>query len=380
MVTKTRTDTDPLRRLSKIAPDSPALVIDLAIVEEEFLKYQAAFPDSRIYYAVKANSEPAVLRRLFMLGAGFEIASTGEMTGLRNLGVPAERMISSNPIKPGHFIKAATQEGVSYFTFDSEAEADKFAEIAPKAGLYVRIAVPNVGSEWPLEKKFGVEIEEGLHLLKYAKRKGLNPVGLTFHVGSQNRNAQGWGIAMEKAQSLWQSAKRAGIDMRVLNIGGGMPVVYTNPDVPTPSVLGDTILAAKERYFPGVSEMWLEPGRAMVARAGTMLATVQGVARRAGKRWVYLDAGIFHGLAEGLGGITYQVITDARGAEEPTTLAGPSCDSMDVVAKGVMLPQLKVGDRIAFAACGAYTTVYSSNFNGMPGPKTVVIDSAVNAR
>ena len=378
MVIKTRPVLEDFRRINQLCPNTPALLIDLAVVEEDFLQFQNSFPEARIFYAVKANSHPAVLQRLFMLGAGFEIASVGEMRSLQKLGVPSERMISSNPIKPRHFITAAATAGVKYFAVDSPAEIDKFAQLAPRAGLYIRLCVPNVGSDWPLEKKFGVEIDEALDLMAYAHSKNLVISGVTFHVGSQNRNPEGWALAMAKAKTLWDAAALRGIELEILNIGGGMPVLYTNPDVPTVSCLGDSIESVRETLLPGV-EMWLEPGRAVVARAGTMVCTVQGVARRDGKRWVYLDAGIFHGLAEGLGGITYRVLTEASGSLEPCILAGPSCDSMDVIVKGVMLPQLRVGDRIAFMACGAYTTVYSSEFNGMPGPETVIIDSSVNA-
>jgi ornithine decarboxylase len=256
---------------------------------------------------------------------------------------------------------------------------DKCVALAPKARLLVRLAVPNDSSEWPLDKKYGVELDEALELLRYAKSRGIETGGVVFHVGSQCRDVAGWRTALEKTRRLWTQAEREGIALNVVNIGGGMPVVYRDPAVPKPREIARAVYQACTDLLPRHVRVWLEPGRAIVGRAGTMVTTVIGIARRGGARWVYLDTGVFHGMAEALGGIQYRFLSNAPGPEEPCTIAGPSCDSMDVITTKGMLAQVKVGDRVAIATCGAYTTVYASAFNGFPGPETVVIASAAHA-
>lgn len=358
---------------------TPALVLDLSVLERDFLELQGSFRGATVFYAVKANPHKAVLARLAALGSSFEIASLGELRPLQELGVPGSRIISSNPVKARDFIAEAHEAGVQCFAFDSTAEADKFAQVAPGARLCVRLAVPNIGSDWPLDKKFGVELEEALDLLLYAQEKGLRPCGVTFHVGSQCRELSGWTHAIGKARQLWEESERRGVGLQVLNVGGGVPIAYRDPHVPGFADVARTVLEARNELFPPDVDTWVEPGRAVVGRAGTMVCSVIGTARRNGSRWVYLDAGVFHGLAESLGGIRYRFLTESDGPPEPCTLAGPSCDSMDVIAEGVMLPPVQPGERIVIPACGAYTTVYSSEFNGFSGPTTLILDGESHA-
>lgn len=354
-------------------PETPALLIDLKVLRSDFLDFKRSFAGSRICYAVKANSHPDILRELHALGCDFEISSLGEMRLLQSLGIRGERIISSNPIKSPRFIREAYAAGLRHFVFDSQAEIDKLAECAPNSSPCIRLTVPNEGSEWPLDKKFGVGPEVALQLLLLAKAKGLKPAGVTFHIGSQNRELKGWPVALQIVRDLWDKAKKKGIRLNTLNIGGGMPVYYTNPDFPSVAEIAKTVAATRDSLFPAGVETFLEPGRAMIARAGTIVTTVVGVADRDGTRWVYIDTGIFQGLAEALGGIKYRYLTDAPGPVEQCTLAGPSCDSMDTIARDVMLPQVKVGDRIAIPACGAYTTAYNTDFNGFPGPRVITV-------
>ena len=359
-------------------PEQPsataALILDLSVLESDFKELQASFRCARVFYAVKANPHPAVLSRLLALGSGFEISSLGELRLLQELGVPGSRIISSNPVKALDFIAAAHEAGVQCFVFDSRTEVEKLAQAAPGASLCVRLAVPNVGSDWPLDKKFGVEPEEALDVLEYAREKGLRPRGVTFHVGSQCRDLSGWTHAMRKVKQLWEECEHRGMGLEVLNVGGGVPIVYDNPDVPGVAAIAQMVLQARSALFPEAVETWVEPGRGIVGRAGTMLCSVIGTAQRNGTRWVYLNAGVFHGLAEALGGIRYRFLAEAEGPMEPCTLAGPSCDSLDVIAEGVPLPPVQFGQRIVIPACGAYTTVYSSEFNGLPGPTTLIVD------
>ncbi|MSQ25945.1 MAG: type III PLP-dependent enzyme [Dehalococcoidia bacterium] len=366
-----------LQRVLDLCPSTPALLLDPAVVEADFRDFSDAFAGTRIFYAIKANPHPEILKRLFALGCGFEVSSVGELRMLQALGIPGDRIISSNPVKTEEFVREAAAHGVGHFAFDSAAEVEKLARHAPGTAVSVRLTVPNEGSDWPLDKKYGVEDAQAVDLLAAARERGLRPAGITFHVGSQNRNANGWRVALEKTRVVWEMAERRGLRLTLLNVGGGMPVEYNIPNVPDAHAVARAIFDARKRLFPSGVETWLEPGRALVGRAGVMVCTVIGVAERDGERWVYLDAGIFHGLAEAMGGITYRALTQAKGPVTPCTLAGPSCDSVDTISKEFPLPPVRVGDRVALVACGAYTTAYSSVFNGFPGPEAVIAEGAL---
>ena len=379
MTTQTALSRVDLERFLDQAPSTPTLLLDLGVVAEDYRTLEGALPGAGIFYALKANPHLEIVRVLQALGCGFEVSSVGELKLLLDLGVDGERIISSNPVKSPEFVRQASAAGVRHFAFDSAAELDKIAELAPEAELAVRLSVPNDSSEWPLDKKYGVEIGAAVRLLTDARDRGLRPHGLVFHVGSQCREVAGWVMALEKAKLLWDETARTGVELALLNVGGGIPVAYSRGDVPSPAAIGGAIVRTRDRLFPPGVETLLEPGRGVVGRAGTMVCSVIGVAEREDGRWVYLDTGIFHGLAEAMGGISYRFLSLAEGPEEPCTVAGPSCDSVDVVARDVMLPPVRVGDRIVIPACGAYTTAYSSGFNGFSGPDTRVVPSLGDA-
>ncbi len=350
----------------------PYLLMDREVVSEKVSVIGRNINNSKVFYAVKANPDIEVLRLLNDLGLGFEIASEGELRMLASLGVAPERIITSNPMKTFKFLDQAVDYGVNYFAYDSVVEVEKLAKYAPGAHVYVRLAVPNEGSEWPLSKKFGVELDEAEALLVYAKDKGLNPVGITFHVGSQCNNVYNWNAAIDKAKELWDTVEQKGIKLRVLNIGGGYPIRYTKNvvDIETIEKKVDKILKQK---FSGDVEIFIEPGRAMVGDAGVFVSTVIGKASRGDENWLYIDVGVFNGMMESVGGIKYTYVVGSRGEPKEWTIAGPSCDSFDVIDREVELPEPEVGNRILILSSGAYTISYASEFNGFSIPKTILI-------
>ncbi len=350
----------------------PYLLMDSEMIREKVSLIGRNIRNSKVFYAVKANPDIEVCRILAELGLGFEIASEGELRILAQLGVTPERIITSNPMKTFRFLEEAVEYGIKYFAYDSRAEVDKMARYAPGANVYVRLTVPNEGSEWPLSKKFGVEIEEASALLTYARDKGLNPVGITFHVGSQCNNPYNWQHAVDKARELWDMAEAEGIKLKVLDIGGGYPIRYTKNvvDIPTIETKVDKVLRKK---FPGDVEIFIEPGRAVVGDAGVFVGTVIGKARRGDEDWLYIDVGVFNGLMESVGGIKYNYIVGSRGEEKTWTVSGPSCDSFDVIDKEAELAEPEVGNRILIPSAGAYTISYASEFNGFSIPKTILI-------
>lgn len=364
-----------LRYLDTEKTETPFLLIDKDKVREKTTMIGRNIKNAKVFYAVKANPDIEILRFLNGLNLGFEIASEGELEILSSIGVEPSRIISSNPVKSLKFLKIAASYRVNHFSFDSMEEVDKIAKFIPNCNVYIRLSVPNEGSEWPLSKKFGVELDDALSLLSYAKDRGLNPVGITFHVGSQCTNIYNWNIALDKAKTLWDISRKKGIKLRLLNIGGGYPIKYTKNVVSIEAIEKNVNNLIFER-FPEDIEIHIEPGRAVVGDAGIFVSTVIGKAVREDEDWVYIDVGVFNGLMESVGGIKYSYIVEgykhARSRKQ-WTIAGPSCDSFDVIDKNVSLPEPQVGNLMLILSSGAYTVSYASEFNGFSIPKTILI-------
>ena len=351
---------------------SPYLLVDRDVIKEKISLIGKGINRAKVFYAVKANPDIDVLRLLSEMEIGFEIASEGELRILKELNVAPERIITSNPIKTFYFMAEARDYGVKYYAFDSKAEVDKLSRYIPGCSVYVRLTVNNEGSEWPLSKKFGLEIEEAVEAIVYARDKGLNAVGITFHVGSQCNNVYNWHGAIEKAHEVWEMVEEKGIKLQILNIGGGYPVRYTK-NVTDIKGIEKRIAKSLRQKFPEDVEIFIEPGRSVVGDAGVFVATVIGKARREDENWLYIDVGVFNGLMESVGGIKYTYVVGSRQSLKKWTIAGPSCDSFDVIDRDVELPEPEVGNRILILSTGAYTISYASEFNGFSIPKTILI-------
>ncbi len=354
---------------------TPLLLIDREKVREKVSIIGKSIRNSKVFYAVKANPDVEVLKLLHKLDIGFEIASDGELNMLSSIGVKPDKIISSNPVKSLKFLKLICSYGINYFSYDSFDEVDKLARYSPHCNVYVRLSVPNEGSEWPLSNKFGVELDDALKLIIYAKKKGLVPVGITFHVGSQCTNIYNWNTALDKAKALWDAAGKKKIKFNTLNIGGGYPINYTK-SVITVETIENNINRLIYEKFPGDIKVFIEPGRAVVGDAGIFVATVIGKAKRSDENWLYMDIGVFNGLMESVGGIKYSYLVENSGKtnyRKKWTIAGPSCDSFDQIDKELSIPEPDIGNLILILSSGAYTTSYASEFNGFPIPKTILI-------
>lgn len=361
------------RYLADHAPATPCLVLDVDHVEQNYRRLSQAMPLARIYYAVKANPAPQILERLVGLGSQFDAASFEEIEGCLAVGAKPEAISYGNTVKKVSAIRAAYERGVRMFAFDSEEELEKLAEHAPGASVYCRILVGNDGAEWPLSRKFGCEVEMARDLMLRAQRMGLDPFGLSFHVGSQQVRTRAYEAAIGKCAMLFTDLKQAGINIRMVNLGGGYPVRY-RAEVPEIEAFADAIMGAMTEHFGNdLPEIIIEPGRFIVATAGVVCAEVVLTSRKAKDdpvRWVYLDIGRFGGLAETEGeAIRYAFRTPHDGQDDgPVTIAGPTCDSTDTLYEksNYRLPlALKAGDRVELLATGAYVTTYASQkFNG----------------
>jgi ornithine decarboxylase len=380
LVTEPQLDTHPEVRLEfrhvqdalTQGYDRPFLLVDTDIIRRKVRRFRAAMPRVHPHYAVKANPDPRVLRTLIEAGSGFEIASISELDLLLSLGVNAAEVYYSNPIKARAYIEYAAAKGVEWFVVDSVEELRKVVSVKPDAKLYVRIDVPNAGSDWPLSGKFGAEASDAEAIVAEAARIKVDLAGITFHVGSQCRNSDNWRIGIERAKKLFRRMRLAGLNPRLLNIGGGYPVRHTKP-IPSIEAIGAVVNHAL-RDLPQKFRVMAEPGRYLVSDAGYFVCRVAGTATRAGKRWMYWDAGMFGGVIETTEGLRYNIETDRRGALVPWSVGGPTCDSVDILMRDEMLPEdLQEGDFIYIANAGAYTTAYASTFNGFPLPEVRVI-------
>jgi len=351
---------------------TPFLLVDLELVRSKIRRLRAAMPEVRIHYAMKANPHPEILRVMIEEHVAFEVASAGELEVLLALGVPGPEIHYNNPIKPPGHLERAVREGVAWYAIDSVEELRKVVDAKADARLCLRIETQNLGSDWPLIGKFGVSLAEVGELIREASKIRADLAGVSFHVGSQCRNVDNWRIGVENAKLVFDMMRKEGLAPRLLNIGGGFPVLHTKP-IPTIERIGASIRKALAE-LPREVRVMAEPGRYLVSDAAWLVSRVIGTAKRRGTRWVYLDAGVFHGLMETAEGLEYQIRSDRRGAEAPCTVAGPTCDSVDVIAKDRMLPAgLQTGDYVYVPNAGAYSTAYATSFNGFPPPETVVL-------
>ena len=361
------------RFLAEQQPATPCLVLDVDRVAEKFRALRESLPLAAIYYAVKANPAAPILERLVGLGSSFDAASIEEIEMCLKAGARPAALSFGNTIKKISAIRRAFAAGVSLYAFDSAEELEKLAEHAPGSRVYCRIMVENAGADWPLSRKFGTTVESARELMLRAGDLGLDPYGLSFHVGSQQTDTASYEAAIGKVAMLFTDLREAGVNLRMVNLGGGFPVRYRD-EVPGIDAFGNAIMGAMTRHFGNaLPEMLVEPGRFIVGDAGVVSAEVVLVSRRAKNdpvRWVYLDIGRFGGLAETEGeAIKYRIATPHDGTETgPVAIAGPTCDGADILYErsNYRLPlALRGGDRVELLATGAYVTTYASQrFNG----------------
>jgi ornithine decarboxylase len=367
------------RRHDEGMADSPCLVVDLDVVRENYRTFAKALPDSRVFYAVKANPAPELLSLLVSLGSCFDTASVAEIEMVLAAGATADRISYGNTIKKERDVARAYALGVRLFAVDCKPEVEKIGRAAPGAKVFCRILSDCVGADWPLSRKFGCEPAMAVEVLEHALKLGLEPHGVSFHVGSQQRNQHAWDRALASAAAVFKECGERGINLAMVNLGGGFPTKYLK-NVPSVKAYGTAIFKSLRKHFGNrIPETIIEPGRGMVGNAGVIEAEVVLVSKKSEEddvRWVYLDIGKFSGLAETMDeSIRYPIRTPRDGdAMAPCVLAGPTCDSADVLyeKEPYMLPvSLEIGDRVLIEGTGAYTATYAAvAFNGFQPLRT----------
>jgi ornithine decarboxylase len=368
---------------SAVAPPevrpSPRLELSVGTAVSRFLRLASALPGTAVHYAVKANPHPVLLRALAQAGCRFDVASPDEARAALAAGAPAAHLLHSNPVARRDRLAEVHALGVRLFVVDSPAEVAKLADAAPGASVLVRVVTSGDGADWPLSRKYGCRVDDAAPLLGLAAAAGLDPAGVSFHVGSQQRDPSAWSAPVRSAARVFAAARALGLRPWLLDLGGGFPADLDGTAPPLPEYGRAIRRAVAESFGPEPPAMLVEPGRGVVGDAGTVVASVIGVVDRGGDRWVFLDAGVFSGLVETLDeAIRYRIdVPGVGGPTGPCVLAGPTCDSADVLYERTpaQLPlALTEGDEVRLHAAGAYTTCYSTvGFNGFDPLPTVLV-------
>jgi len=356
--------------------ETPCLIVDLDVIKANYEALRQNFPFAKVYYAIKANPMDEVVSLLRDLGSSFDVATRYELDQLLRLGVSPDRMSFGNTIKKEKDIAYFYEKGVRLFVTDSPSDLNKISNAAPGAKVFFRLLTEGLGADWPLSKKFGSHPDLARQLLKLSVRLGLEPYGISFHPGSQQRDVGQWSTALTQVGQLFQWARNeANIPLKMINMGGGFPANYVEPTDSLPQYAED-IKRFLDNSFKGTwpEEIIIEPGRSMAGDSGVIVAEVVNVAKKSVHErypWVFLDIGKFGGLIETLDeAIKYPIYFEGQGKAQSIIIAGPTCDSMDILYEKwtyTMPESTKIGDRVYILSTGAYTQSYSSiYFNGFP--------------
>lgn len=356
---------------------SPLLVLDCDSVREQYRALQAALPYVTLHYALKPLPHPAVVATLACEGASFDLATSGEVDLVRAANVAPERCIHTHPIKRPSDIRYALDYGCSVFVVDNPNELEKFIAFKDEADVLIRLSFRNPQAKSDLSKKFGCSPQQAIEMMQLAKDWGIHVKGLSFHVGSQTLTADKYVAAIRACNDIIRSTAALGLPaISTLDIGGGFPVSYCE-EVPNIDVFCAPIRAALDE-LPETVHVIAEPGRFIVAKAMTGAASVMGQAQRDGKTWYYLDDGLygsFSGIAFDHG--HYPISAPfSTGEVQSCVLAGPTCDSIDVISEDIALPVLNNGDLIVSQVMGAYTSATATEFNFFPKAKIVVFGAS----
>ena len=350
---------------------TPLLVLSLEQIEKNYNLLRTHMPRVKVFYAIKANPHRRILELMRDLGSNFDVASDGEIMELASLGVDGSRMIYANPMKTVNGLRACRNAGVGKMTFDSAGEIDKMARECPGATALLRIRIDNSSAHVDLNKKFGAGREQALELLQKAKAAGLDAAGIAFHVGSQTTSADPYLNALDIAREIFEEAAANGMQLRIMDIGGGFPIPEPKVRFNLTEMLKQ-INARLDEDFPGV-EIWCEPGRFICGTAVNLITSVIGVTERGGQPWYFLDDGLY-GTFSGVlfDQWDFKLISFKEGEQVAATFAGPSCDSLDIMFRGKMTVRQEEGDLILVPICGAYTSASATTFNGFNKANFVV--------
>jgi ornithine decarboxylase len=354
---------------------TPLFIISKTRLREQVARFRKLLPRVEPFYACKANSDPRVLKVIAGTGIGFDVASAAEIEKVSAAGVAPGRMILANTTKRDEGIVYARKHGVDLMTFDAEYELDKIARLAPGARVLVRIKVPNVGSMVELSLKFGAEPSDAVPLLLKAKRLGLKPSGVSFHVGSQCTHGDNYLEAFELTAIIVREARNKQLPLEIVDIGGGFPITHFDADEDWFAKMAPGLNLEIDRLFDRRLRLIAEPGRALVGPACILVMKVIGKSIRDNKHWYYLDDGVYGALSGMIfDHCKYQFDVFKHGPRRLATLAGPTCDSLDVISNDQEQPELDFGDLVYARNIGAYSLASATSFNGIPPARPLMVE------
>lgn len=351
---------------------TPLLVLSLKEVKKAYDILRKHLPRAKVHYAIKANPNKDILTTMDKLGSCFDVASDGEIRLLKSMGIDGSRLIYANPVKTSRGLAACNDCGVTRMTFDSASEIAKIAAACPGATVLLRLRIDNSSAHVDLNKKFGASAEDALPLMLKAKEAGLDIAGIAFHVGSQTVVSDPYLHALDIVRNIYDQAAELGLNLRVMDIGGGFPIPEPRVHFNLVEML-EQISARLNEDFPE-TEIWCEPGRYICGTAVNLITSVIGVTERGGQPWYFLDEGLygtFSGVLFDQWDFKLLTFKDSR-KKVPATFAGPSCDSLDIMFRGRMTAPLDCGDLILVPSCGAYTSASATTFNGFSRAEYVV--------
>ena len=375
-------DEKSILRLAK-QHGTPLVIVDHKALRDNFAQFRKYLPRVQAYYAVKANSAPEIIRTFYDVGGSFDVASVAEFLAVyenvkdlppdQRQNFIWDRVIYANPIKATDTLEQLDPYK-PLVTYDNHEEVVKIAKHAPRAGLVLRLQVPNTGSMVELSSKFGAPPGEAVELMLFAKNNKLEVEGLSFHVGSQCTNVQNYIQALHLAASVFAEAKERGIDLKLLDIGGGFPANYDGT-APTLRKMAIAINRELDRLFPQPIEILAEPGRFLVASSATAVTQIIGKAVRGGKLCYYVNDGVYHTFSGVIfDHCQYPLKSLKNGPTQLCSVFGPTCDALDTISLAEELPDLELGDYIYAPNIGAYSAASSTFFNGFPPAKVIHIN------
>ena len=352
---------------------TPALFLSESRLRSAYRSLAMSLPGVDLYYAVKSNSDPAIIDILNRENCFFDVCSNGEIDIIRNAGISAQRCIHTHPVKRESDIQYALQFGIDTFVVDNEDELLKFTPYKDQCGLLVRMSIQNPGCLVNLSHKFGAAPEHTFDLIKKGHELGLKIKGISFHPGSQNENSLKYIEALEYCRDICRQAALSGIALEIIDIGGGFPINYLSP-VMSVSAFCQPINEYLTRYFSNY-RIIAEPGRILSGPSISLATRVIGRSMRNGVWWYYLDEGMYGSFSGKMyDHADYPMFVSRSGERYNSVLAGPTCDSIDVLYENISLPLLQIGDILLFESMGAYTSASASDFNGFARAKIVVVE------
>jgi len=367
---------DYLKKIDRLARrfPTPFMILQTGRIRHNLERLRSALPGIEVYYAVKANNHPDIIRTLVEEDCRFDISSAREIEGVMECGARVIDTIHTNPIKSRPEFDAAVAAGVATFVADNADELEKFKAYGDRAGVLLRFKTDNKDSTVNLSYKFGADISDIPDLLNKVKDRQIPFRGFCFHVGSQCTNPDQYATAIANAKGLIDVARDKGLSPEILDIGGGFPIEYTQ-SIPSIEEIGGKIRRALDDNIDSGIRVICEPGRFISADAITLFSSVIGKSVRDGIKWYYIDDGLYGSFSGRLfDNCEYRILTNRNTKWEKAVLAGPTCDSFDVIYKDCLMPPLDIGDILIFPAMGAYCSVSATDFNGLRRTDVIAVN------